>query len=201
MWSGHPSEGRSHGGRSALQLTERELRQHQREIATLECVEQPPRRITELVVRAAAQDRGIRVDPGLHGIILPERSPSDDHAMTRCSQHLRLSNDSAPCWGPRSAGGSRLLRGHRCSSALDARRAFPGEPHSSPRPLASHSASRNSEARLRTSPVVGCPMVRSNRRSSSSFPARTQGLARPVGEHGDARAPSLLRSPLRRAGP
>jgi hypothetical protein len=52
--AGHPLENGSHRVWSSLEFPDRELRQHQSELATLECVEQAARRFAELVVLAAA---------------------------------------------------------------------------------------------------------------------------------------------------
>ena len=55
--------------RSGLKFPDRKFRKHQDHLATLECLKQPDRRLAELVVFAATQNRCVRVDPRLHWII------------------------------------------------------------------------------------------------------------------------------------
>ncbi len=64
----------THSLGSSLEFPDRELGQHQGQLATLECLEQATGRFAELCVLAATQDRGVRVDPRFHARILPDEN-------------------------------------------------------------------------------------------------------------------------------
>jgi hypothetical protein len=67
----HPREGHSDPLRSGFELPDRELGQHQGQLAMLKRLEQAAGGFAELLVLAAAQDRSVRVDSRLHKRILP----------------------------------------------------------------------------------------------------------------------------------
>jgi hypothetical protein len=65
-----PADNNSDSLGSGLEFAESELRQHQSQLANYKCLKQAARGLSKLVVFAATQDRGVRVDPWFHRRIL-----------------------------------------------------------------------------------------------------------------------------------